>query len=204
MPLRDKDKKVLANLGWIELDKEEKIVRFKNYPCLACSFFGTSGLKSLVKISLLKKDRKVFEKEIGKECTEVRDFLFAHQFDDPRNKRRKMFLEVIKKEVNEDKCGIMINISIRKPLTEKLYVKGKFNVFEVGVSLIWLSLLLINGGLLRFGRFTSRGLGHIKIVPMQDSFGKIVKKLNTSGRYSSITKRSMEIIVEELRSRLAD
>ena len=33
---------------------------------------------------------------------------------------------------------------------------------------------------------------------------QIVKKLNTSGRYSSITKRSIEIIVEELRSRLAD
>ena len=191
IPLEKDNIEMFSKIGWVEI-REGKI-KYKNYTCLICSFFGTSGLKSLIEITFAKNSLKNFEEVI--ENVDIKRYLFSHQISD--NKRRKLLLEMAKKNSN-----FIVNVSIRKPLLEKLYVKGESNIYRVGVSLIWLSLLPINAGLIRLGRFKSRGLGYVEIKYTRDTFNKIAGLINTSSFYN-VTKRALEIIKSELRARLS-
>ena len=198
IPLKDdsnKEKRIFIDAGWIDLNKNGNIASWKNYPCLACSFFGTSGLRSLIQVTFLKNNVKVFEREINDKYVSKKYYIFSHQ---AITRKRRLFLEVIKKNSRFD-----FNILLLKPLIKKLYVKGDFSIEEVGVSIIWLSFLPINAGLIRFGRFKSRGLGHIQIISESESFNKIANILNTKENSDNITRKSIEIIKNELNNRLS-
>ncbi len=194
IPFKEEDKKILELYKWIKIDESEGNIIYKNYPCLVCSFFGTAGLRSLIQVTFVNSnDNKIFEQEIDNEFIGKKCYLFSHQTEGGK----KLFLEFIKKGGKGK-----IHVSIRDPLVKSFYVKSSFKVFQVGVALIWLSFLPINGGVIRFGRFGSRGFGHLKITATYESLNDIAEILNTKNDFYAITDKSLNIIIEELRKRL--
>ena len=188
---------ILKNKEWIVSDGNRLI--YKNYPCLACSIFGTTGLPSLVIFSFKRGDYRKTESYIT--SGKIMRLRFFNEILLGRT-GRKLLIETIPKDTS-----IVLSVGIKKPLIESLYVKNSnYNSEAVALSVIWLAFQLINAGIFRLGRFKSRGFGRIRIDSASN--GDMEKIKNSLGikvketYYDLLTKKALEVVKEELRERL--
>ncbi|MHA1594369.1 MAG: RAMP superfamily CRISPR-associated protein [Candidatus Baldrarchaeia archaeon] len=183
-------KEKMERLKWI-LKEENKII-YKNYPCLSCSIFGTTGLKSLVSISFVKENQPQIQTSESPVITSITSFYFTHQFIRGGS---PLYVDAIKPG---PLYNFLLRITIKRPKTPHLHVKSDFDPITVATSVIYLSTLVINSGLFRLGRFKSRGLGWIQLIPKNtDTLKEILKATS-----NNLIEAAKKVLEEELKSRL--
>jgi hypothetical protein len=166
-------------------------VEFNNYPCIPCSVFGATGLRSMVTVSL---DRYFVSKV---EPNSFRRLFFNEVMRGFRGNRVQPLL------IHALKAGgeIALNVTLAGGGPQGLRSKS-CPPYTLAAAVLWLAVQLVNAGFFRLGRFKSRGLGVLRITPKEDTLSKLARLLGAENNSAGVTARANEVLESELRARL--
>ena len=190
LPTEDKLRRVLERERWVVFDRDR--VEFVNYPCVPCSIFGATGLRSMVSVSFGGS--------------------FAREMK-PRSYRRLFFNEVMRGELQGERLRPLLLYALEAggeiALNVKLTGGGPQGLrskscppHTLAAATLWLAVQLVNSGFFRLGRFKSRGLGVLQIMPSDATLGVLARLLAAEPDVNEITKRANEVLESELKVRL--
>ena len=194
-PVNDKQLiEYLKNIGWLK-EKHHRL-EFKNYPCLSCSLFGTTGLKSIISISLINDRCVGFMSPVPL----LKDHLlkFSHEVIIKRK-----YLKPLKINAIASGNEFYVQVVVLKAPLRRLIARSEHMPEEVALATIWLALQLINLGFFRLGRFKSRGFGRVYFsFASEDDLKKVCKVLSCEENLEKLTLRSITVLEDELKARL--
>jgi hypothetical protein len=189
-PLKRKFREILERERWVVTGNDR--VEFNNYPCIPCSVFGATGLRSMVTVSF------------------GRNFVLKVR---PGSFHRLFFNEVMRRELQGGDVRPLLLHALKAggeiALTVKLSSWGPQGLrskscppHALAAAVLWLAVQLVNAGFFRLGRFKSRGLGVLQIAPTGRTLSALAQLLGVKPVEANITKRAIEILENELRTRL--
>ncbi len=180
----------LKGARWVVIGGDR--VEFNNYPCIPCSVFGATGLKSMVTVSF----GRGFVRKV-----------------EPSSFHRLFFNEVMREESRggnvrplllyalEAGREITLNVTLAGGGPQGLRSKS-CPPYTLAAAVLWLAVQLVNAGFFRLGRFKSRGLGVLRITPAEDTLSKLARLLGAENNSAGVTARANEVLESELRARL--
>jgi CRISPR/Cas system CSM-associated protein Csm3 (group 7 of RAMP superfamily) len=191
-PPEDELRKVLEGERWVTTSRDR--VEFNNYPCVPCSVFGATGLKSMVSVSFN-----------GSFAREVK----------PRSFHRLFFNEVMRRELQgRDVRPLLIHalgaggeIALRVTLAgggPRGLRSKSCPPRTLAAAVLWLAVQLVNAGFFRLGRFKSRGLGVLQIAPTKDTLSAMAQLLEAEETGAGVTAKANEVLESELKARLGE
>lgn len=180
----------LKGARWVVIGGDR--VEFNNYPCIPCSVFGATGLKSMVTVSF---DRGFVRKV--EPSSFYRLFFNEVMRGEPRGGSVRPLL------IHALKAGgeIALNVTLAGGGPQGLRSKS-CPPRTLAAAVLWLAAQLVNAGFFRLGRFKSRGLGVLQIAPTEDTLSKLAQLLGAENTSAGVTAKANEVLESELRARL--